>query len=207
MYLYVCKSLLLLAKAYCPCKQLSFSGIPTKYVQCAISGIRRAVSGNCDLLVYYSANCGNFYSLCNKPEERSFQVNTKLWVHCFACWLLTDTNGTAVILHEVHNVNKIIEIKGLSTDMKKWDLWWRRICASQLGKIYFWDSTLYLFGCVCCHLDYVGLENDTKEELICYLKGCKRIVDEVFIHFFCLHLVMTKRVNCCWVESSHVNEI
>jgi hypothetical protein len=55
--------------------------------------------------------------------------------------------------------------------MEKQDLRRRQNSASQLGKIHFLGSTLYLFGCVCCNLDYVGLENDTKEELVCYLKG------------------------------------
>jgi len=35
-------------------------------------------TGNSALLGYYSASSGNFYSLCNKPEKRSVQVNTKL---------------------------------------------------------------------------------------------------------------------------------
>jgi hypothetical protein len=49
--------------------------IPTKYVQCVISGFRREVAGNCAPLGYYSASSGNFYSLCNNIEERSFQVH------------------------------------------------------------------------------------------------------------------------------------
>jgi len=59
-------------------------------------------------------------------------------------------------------------------DMKKWDLRWRQICASQLGKIYFGDSTFFLFGCVCCHLDYVGLENDTKRGTCMLPKGVQK---------------------------------
>jgi len=59
---------------------------------------------------------------------------------------------------------------------------------------YIFGALLFIcLGVCCCHLDYISLENDTKEELVCYLKGCKRIVDEVLIHFFCVHLVMTKR--------------
>jgi hypothetical protein len=92
-------------------------------VQCAISGFRRAVPGNCALLDYYPVSSGYFYLLCNKPEERSFQVNTNLWVHRFACWLLTDRNGTAIIVHKVHSVNQIIEITDyqISRDwIQKW---------------------------------------------------------------------------------------
>jgi hypothetical protein len=63
-----------------------------------------------------------------------------------------------------------------------------------MGKIQVWGSTFYLFGCVGCHLDYVNLENDTKEELVCYLKEYIRIVDETLTHFCCVHLVVTKRL-------------
>jgi hypothetical protein len=174
-------------------------------VQCAISGFCRAVSANCAHLGYYSASSGNLYLLFNKPEVCSFQVNTKLWVYCFACWLFTDRNGTAVILLQVHSVNQIIEITeiiryhgtehrheemGLTKETilelcsKLWQVNWERYI--------FWGSTLSVWVCL-LSLGLCRFREWHKRGSPMLPKGVQNNCGWSVNTIFCVHLVMTKR--------------
>jgi len=174
-------------------------------VQCTTWGFRRAVRGNCALLEYHSASSGYFDLLCNKPEERSFQVSTNLWVHRFACWLLTDRNGTAIILHKVHSVNKIIEITEIiryqGIEYRHEEVGFTKetilgLC-SKLCKSIGKDTFLgfYSLSVWVCLLS-LGLywfrewhKRGTRMLPKDMLKNCGWSVNT----FFCVHLVITKR--------------